>query len=175
MQFKNCLGGSLLFVTHLPHWSMTCPAGRTLTLFNTFSSKTSLRLNFPIYFIELNRVDTGTGCELQVNTTQTVLRIRIHRIHMFLGLQDLDPDPLVRGMDPDPLVRGMDPRIRIRLHPKMSWIRNTGLKEIIFMEWEWVTVGTVHRWIVGLPKARPSPTSESRMPPPWSRSVNMWT
>ncbi len=29
-----------------------------------------------------------------------VLRIRIHRIHMFLGLHD--PDPLVRGMDPDP-------------------------------------------------------------------------
>ena len=35
-----------------------------------------------------------------------VLRIwiRIPRIHMFLGLLDLDPDPdpLVRGMDPDP-------------------------------------------------------------------------
>jgi hypothetical protein len=30
-----------------------------------------------------------------------VLRIRIHRIHMFLGLLDPDPDPLVRGMDPD--------------------------------------------------------------------------
>ena len=31
-----------------------------------------------------------------------VLRIwiRIHRIHMFLGLPD--PDPLVRGMVPDP-------------------------------------------------------------------------
>jgi hypothetical protein len=30
---------------------------------------------------------------------------------MFLGLQDLDPDPLVIGMDPDPdpLVIGMDP------------------------------------------------------------------
>ncbi len=28
-----------------------------------------------------------------------VLRIRINRIHMFLGLPD--PDPLVRGMDPD--------------------------------------------------------------------------
>jgi len=28
------------------------------------------------------------------------------------------PDP-----SPDSLVRGMDPRIRI--HPKMSWIRNT--------------------------------------------------
>jgi hypothetical protein len=27
---------------------------------------------------------------------------RIHRIHMFLGLLDPDPDPLVRGMDPDP-------------------------------------------------------------------------
>ena len=28
-----------------------------------------------------------------------VLRIRIH---LFLGLLDPDPDPLVRGMDPDP-------------------------------------------------------------------------
>ena len=35
-----------------------------------------------------------------------VLRIRIHRIYVFLGL--LDPDPLVRGMDPDP---GLDPSI----------------------------------------------------------------
>ena len=32
--------------------------------------------------------------------SKSVLRIRIHRIHMFLGL--LDPDPLVKGMDPDP-------------------------------------------------------------------------
>jgi hypothetical protein len=32
----------------------------------------------------------------------SVLRIRIHRIHMFLGLQDPDPDPLVGGMDPAP-------------------------------------------------------------------------
>jgi hypothetical protein len=30
------------------------------------------------------------------------IRIRIHRIHMFLGLLDLDSDPLIRGMDPDP-------------------------------------------------------------------------
>ncbi len=29
-----------------------------------------------------------------------LIRIRINRIHMFLGLPDLDP--LVRGMDPDP-------------------------------------------------------------------------
>jgi hypothetical protein len=26
---------------------------------------------------------------------------RIHQIHMFLGLLDPDPDPLVIGMDPD--------------------------------------------------------------------------
>jgi hypothetical protein len=35
------------------------------------------------------------------------IRIRIHRIRMFLGLQDLDPDPLVRGTV----------RIRIRILP----------------------------------------------------------
>jgi hypothetical protein len=45
------------------------------------------------------------------------IRIRVSRIRMFLGL--LDPDP-------DPLVRGRDPRIRIQIHTKMSWIRNTG-------------------------------------------------
>jgi hypothetical protein len=27
--------------------------------------------------------------------------------------------------NPDPLVRGTDPRISIRIHTKMSWIRNT--------------------------------------------------
>ncbi len=32
----------------------------------------------------------------------------------------------IQDLNPDPLVRGMDPRIRIRIHPKMSWIRNTG-------------------------------------------------
>jgi hypothetical protein len=38
-----------------------------------------------------------------------------------------DPDP---NPHPDPLVRGMDPRIRI--HTKMSWIRNTtALKNFI--------------------------------------------
>jgi hypothetical protein len=32
---------------------------------------------------------------------QTVLRTRISRIHMFLGLQDPHPDSLVKEMDPD--------------------------------------------------------------------------
>jgi hypothetical protein len=45
------------------------------------------------------------GTVLHGNKTaavQPVLRIRIHRIHMFLGLLGPDPDPLVRGMDPKP-------------------------------------------------------------------------
>jgi hypothetical protein len=33
-----------------------------------------------------------------------VLRIRIRRIRMFLGLLDPAPDPLGRGMDPDPSI-----------------------------------------------------------------------
>jgi hypothetical protein len=36
----------------------------------------------------------------------------------------------IQDPDPDPLVRGMDPRIRIRIHPKMSWIRNTAKEEM---------------------------------------------
>jgi hypothetical protein len=32
--------------------------------------------------------------------------------------------------DLDPLVRGIDPRIRIRIHTKMSCIRNTGLQNL---------------------------------------------
>jgi hypothetical protein len=39
--------------------------------------------------------------EIRIVSVEAVLRIRIHRIHMFLGLQDPDPDP-------------------------MSWIRNIG-------------------------------------------------
>jgi hypothetical protein len=33
---------------------------------------------------------------------KAVLRIRIHQIHIFLGLPAPDPDPLVRCMDPAP-------------------------------------------------------------------------
>jgi hypothetical protein len=46
-----------------------------------------------------------------------------------IQIQDPDPNP-----DPDPLVRGMDPRIRIRIriHPKMSWIRNTGFENVVY-------------------------------------------
>ncbi len=42
--------------------------------------------------------------EYLVSVLRIQIRIRIHRIHMFLGLLDPDPDPLVRGMDPDPSI-----------------------------------------------------------------------
>jgi hypothetical protein len=37
-----------------------------------------------------------------------------------IRIQDPDPDPVVRGMD-----------LRIRIHSKMSWIRNTGYNSIL--------------------------------------------
>ena len=39
-----------------------------------------------------------------------------------------DPDPLIRkggSENPDPLFPNVDPRIRIQIHVKMRWIRNT--------------------------------------------------
>jgi hypothetical protein len=42
---------------------------------------------------------TGTTSPYDLVYLPAVFRIRIH---MFLGLVDPDPDPLVRGMDPDP-------------------------------------------------------------------------
>jgi hypothetical protein len=45
-----------------------------------------------------NRAKASPDPYQQPNIKIAVLRIRIHRIHMFLG----HPDPLVRGMDPDP-------------------------------------------------------------------------
>ncbi len=41
--------------------------------------------------------------------------MKVHDENSRIRIQDPDPDPLVRGMDP-----------RIRIHPEMSWIRNTG-------------------------------------------------
>jgi hypothetical protein len=41
-----------------------------------------------------------------------------------------DPNP-----DPNPLFRGMETRIRI--HPKMTWIRNTGYKTVTLLSYEY--------------------------------------
>jgi hypothetical protein len=51
------------------------------------------------------------------------------KTYFFVGVlkvndeKEQDPDP---NLNTDPLVRGRDPRIRI--HTKMSWIRNSALK-----------------------------------------------
>jgi hypothetical protein len=45
----------------------------------------------------------STGSGSTGSTCFCAYWIRIHRIHMFLGLLDPDPDPLVTGMDPDPV------------------------------------------------------------------------
>ncbi len=37
----------------------------------------------------------------------------------------------IQDPDPDPSVIGMDPRIRIRINPKMSWIRNTAFRKCL--------------------------------------------
>jgi hypothetical protein len=56
-----------------------------------------------------------------------VLRIRIRRIRMFLGLLDPGPDPLVRGTDPDPAT-DPDPSfikkklVRKTLIPTVLWL-----------------------------------------------------
>jgi hypothetical protein len=59
----------------------------------TITDITDLDLLFQVYIL---------ADKVRLRSCDPVLRIRIriHRIHMFLGLPD--PDPLVRGMDPDP-------------------------------------------------------------------------
>jgi hypothetical protein len=56
---------------------------------------------------------------------------------VFAGILKVsDENNRIRIQDPDPLVRGMDPRIRIRIHPKMSWIRNTAYNAPIYLRTE---------------------------------------
>ncbi len=55
------------------------------------------------------------------------------KINFFAGILKVNDENSrirIQDPDPDPLVWGMDPRIRIRIHPKMSWIRNTGLWQV---------------------------------------------
>jgi hypothetical protein len=58
----------------------------------------------PVFTASFRWLAAGLTREEKVKTAQvtsllSVLRLRIHQIHKFLGLLDLDP--LVRGMDPD--------------------------------------------------------------------------
>jgi hypothetical protein len=59
----------------------------------------------------------------------------------FVGILKVsDENSRIRIQDLDPLVRGMDPRIRI--HLKMSWIRNTALKGSHRMGYGWIFLKT---------------------------------
>ena len=40
--------------------------------------------------------------DLTVNEFFCEMLLTVFRIHVFFGLPDPEPDPLVRGMDPDP-------------------------------------------------------------------------
>jgi hypothetical protein len=47
-----------------------------------------------------------------------------------LKINDENSRIRIQDPDPDPLVIGMDPRIRIRIHPKMPWIRNNAYSSL---------------------------------------------
>ncbi len=63
--------------------------------------------------------------------------LKVYDENSRIRIQDPDPD-----LNPDPLVRGMDPRIRI--HTKMSWIRNTASRNIIWSGECWKFFGDFH-------------------------------
>jgi hypothetical protein len=69
-------------------------------IFSTLQSDSVKVLHVPItvHDIVVKKVSVGTNLSLFLPVLR--IRIRIHRIHVFLG--HLDPDPLVRAMDPDP-------------------------------------------------------------------------
>ena len=64
------------------------------------SGDTPVTKKFTMRVVIEERVFEGLGTSKKL-AKQAVLRIRIH---MFLGLQDPDPDPPVRGIDPDPSI-----------------------------------------------------------------------
>ncbi len=57
---------------------------------------------FPLKPRAIIKSDKELVTKFMSSRYQAVLRIRILRIRMFSGLQDPDPNPLVKGMDPDP-------------------------------------------------------------------------
>jgi hypothetical protein len=66
-----------------------------------------------------NDVNAPSKTNRQKNLVKTFLYVGFFKVN--------DENSRIRIQDPDPVVRGLDPRIRIRIriHIKMSWIRNT--------------------------------------------------
>ncbi len=63
------------------------------------NKKLIFKKSFSAYYFLKVHYHHFSKIQSQKEVTKPVSRIRIHRIHMFLGLPDTDP--LVRGMDPD--------------------------------------------------------------------------
>ncbi len=82
---------------------------------------TILRLLYDLLSLK-NYVNVAPKSNEQKNVEQKII-FGCHFEGHWRKYQDPEPGP---NPDPDPLVRGMDPRIRI--HAKISWIRNTALK-----------------------------------------------
>jgi hypothetical protein len=59
------------------------------------------KLSQPTVELATDLINQKANANKQVYQS-TVLRIRIRRIRMFLGLLNPDLGPLIRGMDPDP-------------------------------------------------------------------------
>jgi hypothetical protein len=74
--------------------------------FRILGSEIQMLVPDGIRFLALLLILHMTGVDKSIKPVLWI-RIRIHRIHMFLGLPD--PDPPVRGMDPDP-----DPSINMQ-------------------------------------------------------------
>jgi hypothetical protein len=107
----------LLFVHFLLLRQISCISAQTVNCMERYII--ALRLSFLRFYIFLlflarqretenvimlraKRETASQELEALVRQHKLVLRIRLHRIHMFLGL--LDPDPLVRGMATDPSI-----------------------------------------------------------------------
>jgi hypothetical protein len=65
------------------------------------------------------------------------IRIRIHRIHVFLGLLDPDPDSLVRGLDPDP-----DPSII-----KQKYSRKTLISTVLCLLFDFLLLKMMYKYL----------------------------
>ncbi len=91
-------------LSYLVHWECHCPESvGCLTLSILLSP--GCRLSYLVHW-ECHCTESVNRLTKRMSFSYPVLRIRIHRIRMVLGLLDLDRDLLVRGTDPD-----LDPSI----------------------------------------------------------------
>ncbi len=98
LSFKN--HNTLCSICKIQHWFLALTTGRKYDINQCFQKQLPLPVSAAIRTSPPPRM-RGMASAYKMETFVTVLRIRIH---MFLGLLDPDPDPLVRGMDPGPSI-----------------------------------------------------------------------